>query len=70
MLPRPAGRRFRPSVLLQPIAPTRQITLGVLLWGEPFAFVHVMAFIAIWVAPGLYTMDMMRARGKPQTVYP
>jgi chloramphenicol-sensitive protein RarD len=58
--------------LLQYIAPTGQLALGVLLWSEPFTSVNVVAFITIWVALGLYTVDIMRtqalARGKPKTM--
>ncbi len=59
-----AARRLPLSTigLLQYIAPTGQLALGVLLWGEPFTFVHGVAFIAIWAALGLYTTDIMRAQ--------
>lgn len=50
--------------LLQYIAPTGQLALSVLLWGEPFTFIHAVVFIAIWAALGVYMADIMQAQGQ------
>ncbi len=46
--------------LLQYIAPTIQVILAVLVYGEPFAFERKVAFTLIWVAILLYSGDNLR----------
>jgi chloramphenicol-sensitive protein RarD len=48
--------------LLQYLAPSVQLALGVLLWGEPFTMMYAVAFGLIWLALGLYTVDLLQLR--------
>jgi chloramphenicol-sensitive protein RarD len=59
-----AARRLRLATigLLQYIAPTAQLALAVLLFGEPFGAMRGVAFALIWVAVGLYTAVAWRGR--------
>lgn len=43
--------------LMQYIAPTGQLMLGVLVYGESFTNAHAIAFACIWVALALYSGD-------------
>jgi len=43
--------------ILQYIAPTCQLLLGVLVFGEPFTPVRAVGFILIWAALALYTLE-------------
>jgi chloramphenicol-sensitive protein RarD len=43
--------------ILQYIAPTLQLGLGVLLYGEPFTQVQVAGFGCIWLALAIYAVD-------------
>lgn len=47
---------------LQYLAPTIQLVVAVLLYGEPFTSTHVAAFGLIWCALALYTLDLRRRR--------
>ena len=49
--------------LLQYIAPTGTFLLAVLLYGEDFSTAHAISFGLIWIALGIYTLDL-RARLK------
>ena len=52
--------------ILQYIAPTCQFLLAVVVYDEPFGTVHLIAFVFIWIALGLFTTDAFRAsRGRP-----
>ena len=59
-----AAKRLPYSTLgmLQFIAPTLQLLIGVLLYGERFTMAHAIAFSAIWVALALYVTALLRAR--------
>jgi chloramphenicol-sensitive protein RarD len=59
-----AARRLRLSTvgLLQYIAPTTQLALAVLAFGEEFTQGHAIAFAIIWSAVGVYTVDSWRSR--------
>jgi len=59
-----AAKRLPYSTLgmLQFIAPTLQLLIGVLLYGELFTMAHAIAFSAIWVALALYVTALLRAR--------
>lgn len=46
--------------LLQYIAPTIKLIIGVYLFHEPFTSAHLVAFVCIWVALGIYTFTLMR----------
>ncbi|WP_404429503.1 EamA family transporter RarD [Sutcliffiella horikoshii] len=46
--------------LLQYFAPTIKLIIGVYLFHEPFTSAHLVAFICIWVALGIYTFTLMR----------
>jgi chloramphenicol-sensitive protein RarD len=62
-----AARRVQLSTigLLQYIAPTCQLLIGVLVYGEPFDRVRWIGFAFIWMALALYSYAMIRqiARG-------
>ncbi|WP_404445741.1 EamA family transporter RarD [Sutcliffiella horikoshii] len=47
--------------LLQYFAPTIKLIMGVYLFHEPFTSVHLVAFVCIWVALGLYTFTLMKS---------
>jgi chloramphenicol-sensitive protein RarD len=63
-----AAKRLRYSTLgmLQFVAPTLQLLIAVLLYGEPFGFTNAIAFAAIWLAIALYVTAMLRAPRLPQ----
>lgn len=43
--------------ILQYLAPTLQLVLGVLVYGEPFSSAQLIGFGAIWMALAIYTLD-------------
>ncbi|GIV88961.1 MAG: membrane protein [Chloroflexus sp.] len=45
--------------ILQYLAPTLQLLLGVLVYGEPFSLTQLIGFGAIWVALAVYTIDSL-----------
>jgi chloramphenicol-sensitive protein RarD len=52
--------------ILQYLAPTLQLSSGVLLFGEPFTRVQALGFGCIWLALGIYAVDgLWRARRRP-----
>jgi len=61
-----AAHRLRLSTLgfLQYIAPTGQVLLACLAYGEPFTADHLIAFSAIWTALAIYSIDMVRSSGQ------
>lgn len=63
-----AARRLRYSTLgmLQFLAPTLQLLIAVLIYGEPFRAAHAIAFGAIWTALALYVTALVRAPRLPQ----
>lgn len=58
-----AAKRLRLSTLgfFQYLAPSVQLGLAVLAYGEPFTAVHALTFGCIWAALALYTFDARRA---------
>lgn len=48
--------------ILQYIAPTTQLLLGVLVFGEPFTRTQLLGFSLVWVALAIFTVDALRAR--------
>jgi chloramphenicol-sensitive protein RarD len=55
--------------ILQYLAPTLQLSSGVLLFGEPFTRVQALGFGCIWLALGIYAVDgLWRARRRPAAV--
>ncbi|MGD6778557.1 EamA family transporter RarD [Sutcliffiella horikoshii] len=46
--------------LLQYFAPTIKLIIGVYLFHEPFTSAHLVAFVCIWAALGIYTFTLMR----------
>lgn len=48
--------------LLQYVAPTIQLLLGVLMFGEPFTRTQFVGFTFVWVALAVFTVDAIRAR--------
>jgi chloramphenicol-sensitive protein RarD len=63
-----AARRLRLTTIgfLQYLAPTCQLLLAVLAFGEPFAAGDLAAFGCIWLAIGVFSADAVRAvRGRP-----
>jgi len=60
-----AARRLPLSTMgfLQYLAPTGQFLLAVLAYGEPLTIDHLITFGCIWLALGVFTWDMRRARG-------
>ncbi len=63
-----AARRMRYSTLgmLQFLAPTLQLLIAVLIYGEPFRLAHAIAFGAIWTALALYVTALLRTPRLPQ----
>ena len=63
-----AARRLLYSTLgmLQFLAPTLQLLIAVVVYGEPFRATHAIAFGAIWAALVLYVISMLRAPKLPQ----
>jgi chloramphenicol-sensitive protein RarD len=59
-----AARRIRLSTLglLQYLAPSVQLMLGVWVYHEPFSRARAVCFIFIWAALGLYTADNLLAQ--------
>lgn len=59
-------RRVPLSVMgiLQYIAPTIQLLIGVLLFGEPFTRTQAIGFAFVWVALAVFTIDAVRVRGR------
>lgn len=57
-----AARRLRLSTLgfLQYLAPSLQLILGVLVYGEAFTWVHGLSFGFIWTGLTLYSADTIR----------
>jgi chloramphenicol-sensitive protein RarD len=45
--------------LMQYVAPTGQLLLGVLVYGERFTTAHAIAFGCIWTALTLYSLDAL-----------
>jgi chloramphenicol-sensitive protein RarD len=58
-----AAQRLKLSTLglLQYLAPSGQLALGVLAYGEAFGLIDVLAFAAIWVALAMYTIATLRS---------
>ncbi len=59
-----AARRIPLSMLgiLQYLAPSLQLLIGVLIYGEPFPVSRLVGFTLIWVALAVYTMEGIRYR--------
>ncbi len=57
------ARRLRLATvgLLQYIAPSGQLLLAVLVFGEPFGTERFLAFLLIWIAVSLYSIDSFLA---------
>lgn len=47
--------------ILQYIAPTCQFLLAVIVYGEPFDSIQLFAFLFIWTALALFTIDTLRS---------
>ena len=62
-----AARRLRLATigLLQYIAPSMQLVLGVVLYGEAFHREHQIAFAFIWTALAIYTFEALRSHRMP-----
>ena len=58
-----AAQRLRLSTLglLQYLAPSCLLALGVLFYGEPFTRIEAISFAAIWTALALYSADALRS---------
>jgi chloramphenicol-sensitive protein RarD len=59
-----AARRLRLATVgfLQYLAPSLQLSLGVVLYGEPFARHHQITFAFIWTALAIYSVETFRGR--------
>lgn len=59
-----AARRLRLSTIgfLQYIAPSIQLMLGVVVYGEPFTPVHLLSFGFVWAGLSVYAVDSVRHR--------
>ena len=66
-----AARRLRLSTvgLLQYIAPTCQFLLAIIGFGEPFDLLKGIAFVLIWIAIIVYSIDSIRS-ARPPVVSP
>lgn len=56
--------------MLQYLAPTLQLALGVLVYGEPFTFVQLVGFGLVWAALAVFTVDGLRGRRAPPVAIP
>ena len=56
--------------ILQYLAPTLQLLLGVLVYNEPFSTVQLIGFSAIWTALVIYTGDSILAARRYQPITP
>lgn len=57
--------------MLQFIAPTIQFVLGAVVWDEPWTGGQAVGFILIWVALGVFVVDLLRrTRAAPVTTAP
>jgi len=67
-----AAKRLSFSTLgiTQYLAPTLTFLLAVWVYGEPFTNVRAFAFACIWVAVGLYSVDLLRLRVPPPIEVP
>lgn len=70
-----AARRLQLTTLgfLQYIAPTGQFVLAVAAFGEPFAPLELLAFLLIWIALAIFSVDLTgsaRARVRPTAPVP
>jgi chloramphenicol-sensitive protein RarD len=63
------ARRLRLATMgfLQYLAPTGQLLLAVVFFGEPFTRDHTVSFGLIWVALALYTFDTARGMRETET---
>lgn len=59
-----AAKRLSFSTLgiIQYLSPTISFLLAVLVYGEPFTPVRAFAFACVWIAVGLYSIDLARGR--------
>jgi chloramphenicol-sensitive protein RarD len=60
--------RFTTLGIIQYLAPTCQLALAVLAYGEPFTSRHAVTFILIWTAVVLYAADGVRGSRTPRYV--
>lgn len=60
-----AARRLPLYVLgfLQYVAPSLQLALGILVYGEPFTPARGVTFALIWIALAVFSTDMLRSSG-------
>ncbi|NLK00015.1 MAG: EamA family transporter RarD [Clostridia bacterium] len=56
--------------LLQYIAPTISLILGVLMYGEPFTRDHMITFACIWTAIAIFTLSNLKGRVKRKKTAP
>ncbi|MEF3273866.1 MAG: EamA family transporter RarD [Chloroflexus sp.] len=56
--------------ILQYLAPTLQLLLGVLVYDEPFSTAQLLGFSAIWVALAVYTTDSLLTARRYQAFAP
>ncbi len=56
--------------ILQYLAPTLQLLLGVLVYGEPFSTAQLLGFSAIWLALAVYTTDSLVMARRYQALTP
>ena len=56
-----AARRLRLATVgfFQYIAPTCHFLLAVFAFGEPFTWTHLVTFVLIWTAVGIYTAQSL-----------
>ena len=57
-----AARRLRLSTIgmFQYLAPSAQFLLAIFAFGEPFTRAHLVTFLCIWAALGIFTLDSLR----------
>ena len=62
-----AAQRLKLSTigLLQYLAPSGQLALGVLVYGEAFGWIDAVAFGLIWVALAIYSVSALRSARNP-----
>ncbi|MBE3594327.1 MAG: EamA family transporter RarD [Candidatus Carbobacillus altaicus] len=50
--------------IIQYLTPTMKLIFGVLLFHEPFTWMHGVSFALIWLALGMYTVELIRGSRK------
>ena len=59
--------RYTTLGLMQNMTPTMLFFFAIFIFGEPFSWVQLIAFILIWIGLALYTWSMIAQNRRAQT---